>query len=77
MSGKIVLHDAAGFAKMRKAGKLAAETLDYITPYMKAGAKTKDIDDLIHDFIVSHDAVPATLGYRGYPKQSGSLRAPS
>ncbi|MBR7158318.1 MAG: type I methionyl aminopeptidase [Alphaproteobacteria bacterium] len=70
MSGKIVLHDAAGFAKMRKAGKLAAETLDYITPYMKAGAKTKDIDDLIHDFIVSHDAVPATLGYRGYPKSS-------
>ena len=54
----------------RKAGKLAAETLDFITPYMKVGAKTGDIDDLIHDFILSHNAIPATLGYRGYPKSS-------
>ncbi len=55
---------------MRKAGKLAAETLDYITPYMQPGAKTGDLDDLMHDFMVSHGGVPATLGYRGYPKSS-------
>lgn len=70
MTEKIIIHNEAGFEKMRKAGKLAAETLDFITPYMKVGAKTGDIDDLIHDFILSHNAIPATLGYRGYPKSS-------
>ena len=70
MSEDVVIYSENDFASMRKAGKLAAEVLDYITPYMVAGAKTEDLDDLIHDFIIANNAVPATLGYRGYPKSS-------
>ncbi|HCP18390.1 MAG TPA: type I methionyl aminopeptidase [Alphaproteobacteria bacterium] len=61
-------HDQLGFIKMRKAGQLAAETLDYITPYVKAGVTTLELDSLCHQFISDHDAVPAPLNYKGYPK---------
>ncbi|HEY5598846.1 MAG TPA: type I methionyl aminopeptidase [Kiloniellales bacterium] len=53
---------------MRKAGRLAAETLDFITPHVTAGVTTEALDRLCHDFIVAHGAVPAPLGYRGFPK---------
>jgi len=64
----IVIHDARAFAGMRKAGRLAAETLDFITPHVTAGVTTEALDRLCHDFIVAHGAVPAPLGYRGFPK---------
>ncbi len=53
---------------MRRAGRLAAETLDFITPHVKAGVTTGALDTLCHDFITDHDAVPAPLNYRGFPK---------
>lgn len=53
---------------MRDAGKLAASVLDYITPFVKAGITTGELDRLCHDFILEHDAVPAPLNYRGFPK---------
>ncbi|MBU6234302.1 MAG: type I methionyl aminopeptidase [Alphaproteobacteria bacterium] len=64
----IPLHDASAFASMRAAGKLAAETLDYITPFVKTGVTTEELDRLCHDFITKHGAIPAPLGYKGYPK---------
>ncbi len=64
----ITIHGAADFAAMRLAGLLAAETLDYVLPHVVPGASTEDLDRLCHDFIVSHSAVPAPLGYRGFPK---------
>ena len=66
----IPLHDGEGFAKMRAAGRLAAECLDMITEHVVPGVSTGRLDDLIHQFIMDHGAVPATLGYRGYPKSS-------
>ncbi len=66
--GGYVIHDEAGFEGMRRAGRLAAETLDMITPEVKPGVTTEDLNQLCHDFIVGHDAVPAPLGYRGFPK---------
>lgn len=65
---EIIIHGPADFEGMRKAGKLAAQTLDYITPYVKAGITTQELDRLCHDFIISHGATPAPLGYRGFPK---------
>jgi methionyl aminopeptidase len=65
---KIKLHKPADFAAMRKAGKLAAETLDFITPHIVPGITTEAIDKLCHDYIVAHDAIPAPLNYRGFPK---------
>ena len=53
---------------MRKAGKLAAEVLDFITPHVVPGVSTGELDRLCHDFILDHDAIPAPLNYRGFPK---------
>jgi methionyl aminopeptidase len=54
--------------KMRAAGRLAAQTLDYVTPYIKAGITTNEINTLVHDFTLRNGAIPATLGYHGFPK---------
>ncbi|EWY42013.1 methionine aminopeptidase [Skermanella stibiiresistens SB22] len=62
------LHGPEDFAGMRKAGHLAAATLDFITPHVVPGVTTGELDVLCEQFIRDHGAVPAPLGYRGYPK---------
>ncbi|MEQ8196217.1 MAG: type I methionyl aminopeptidase [Rhodospirillales bacterium] len=64
----IKIHGPENFAAMRKAGRLAAETLDYVAPFVKPGVTTDEIDKLVHDFTIQNNAVPAPLGYRGFPK---------
>ena len=64
----IKLHGPADFAAMRRAGRLAAETLDMLTAHVRPGVTTGELDRLAHDFIVGHGAYPAPLLYRGYPK---------
>jgi methionyl aminopeptidase len=54
--------------KMRASGRLAARTLEHIAPYVRAGMTTDEINQIVHDFTLSHGAVPAPLGYHGYPK---------
>ena len=65
---RIVIHGADDFEGMRRAGRLAAETLDFITPQVRPGVTTEHLDRLCHDFIVDHGAIPAPLNYRGFPK---------
>ncbi len=65
---RIQLHGADDFAAMRRAGHLAALTLDMITAHVRPGVTTAALDRLCHDFIVGHGAAPAPLGYRGFPK---------
>jgi methionyl aminopeptidase len=67
-AGGIKIHDREGFEGMRAAGRLAAETLDFITPYVTPGATTEYLDKLCHDFIIERGGIPAPLGYRGFPK---------
>ncbi len=67
-SRRIIIHGEADFAGMRAAGRLAAETLDMITPYVRPGVTTGELDELCHEFIVSRNAIPAPLNYRGFPK---------
>ncbi|GET33564.1 methionine aminopeptidase [Prolixibacter bellariivorans] len=55
---------------IRKSSKLAAETLKFIEPHVKEGVTTEHLDNLIHQFILDHGAIPATLNYNGYPKSS-------
>jgi methionyl aminopeptidase len=64
----IKIHGPADFAGMRRAGRLAAEVLDFITPHVRTGVMTGELDQLCHDFITAHGAIPAPLGYRGFPK---------
>ncbi len=66
--GRIKIHGPQEFAGMRRAGRLAAEVLDYITPYVVPGVTTERLDRLCHDYIIREGAIPAPLGYRGYPK---------
>ena len=55
--------------KMRFAGKLASEVLEMITPLVKPGISTGELDKICHDFIVNEqDAIPANVGYKGYEK---------
>jgi len=55
--------------KMRVAGRLAAQVLDWITPHVRPGITTGELDRLCHDYIVgSLAAIPAPLNYRGFPK---------
>ena len=55
--------------KMRVAGKLAAEVLEYIEPYVKPGITTVELDTLCHEYIVNiQQAIPAPLDYHGFPK---------
>ena len=60
--------------KMRVAGRLAAEVLDYIGPLVRPGMTTAEIDKLCHDYMVDvQRATPAPLnyappGYQPYPK---------
>nr|MBO2468680.1 type I methionyl aminopeptidase [Xanthomonadaceae bacterium] len=55
--------------KMRVAGRLAAEVLEMIAPYVKPGVSTAELDRICHDHIVNvQGAIPANLGYRGFPK---------
>ncbi len=67
-TGQIKLHDAAAFEGMRKAGRLAAECLDMLTPHVVPGVVTDHLDTLAREFILDHGALPACLGYRGYTK---------
>ncbi len=66
----IEIHGPEDFAAMRKAGRLAAEVLDYITPYVLPGAVTGELDAMCDRFTREHGAISAPLGYRGYPKST-------
>jgi len=70
----ITLKTPEEIEKMRIAGRLAAEVLDYIAPFVVPGVTTGELDRLCHDYMVNvQGCVPAPLnyapnGYRPYPK---------
>lgn len=66
---QIIIKTAEEIEKMRIAGKLAAEVLEMITPYVKPGITTNELNQICHDYIVNvQKAIPAPLNYRGFPK---------
>ncbi|MBI3149839.1 MAG: type I methionyl aminopeptidase [Betaproteobacteria bacterium] len=70
----VALKNEEDIARMRVAGRLAAEVLDFITPYIRPGVTTGELDRLCHDYMVKvQDCIPAPLnyspsGHRPYPK---------
>ena len=66
--GAIKLYDAAAFAGMHKAGRLAAEILDALVPHVVPGVTTEALDDIVRRMTLDAGGVPGTLGYRGYTK---------
>jgi methionyl aminopeptidase len=70
----ITINNAEDIAKMRIAGRLGSEVLDFITPFVVQGVTTEKLDQLCHDYIVNvQQAIPAPLnyapdGHTPYPK---------
>ncbi|WP_372242350.1 type I methionyl aminopeptidase [Pseudomonas sp. ANT_J12] len=65
----VPINSPAQIAQSGIAGKLAAEVLAMITPHIKAGVTTDDIDRMCHDYIVNvQKAIPGNVGYHGFPK---------
>lgn len=66
---EITIKTAEDIEKMRIAGRLAAEVLEMIGPYVKEGVTTEELDRICHDYIVNEQkAIPAPLNYHGFPK---------
>ena len=69
-TGQVKIHGPAAFEGMRRAGQLAAECLDMLTEHVRPGVPTDKIDQMIFEFGRDHNALPATLMYRGYRRSS-------
>ena len=66
---KISIKSLNDIEKMKAAGRLAAEVLDMITPYVIPGISTGQLDKLCYEHIVNvQNAIPANIGYKGYEK---------
>jgi methionyl aminopeptidase len=66
---QVTIKTPAQQEQMRTAGRLAAEVLDMIGPYVVPGVTTDELNARCHDYIVNvQQAVPAPLNYRGFPK---------
>ncbi|MDP4207456.1 MAG: type I methionyl aminopeptidase [Bacteroidota bacterium] len=64
----ILIKTASQIEGIRRSSKLAGETLKYIEPFVNPGVHTEYLNQLIHQYIIDHGAIPATLNYGGYPK---------
>lgn len=65
----IPLRNESEIAKLRIACKLAADVLDMIEPYVKAGVTTEELNKICHDYMVKKQkTIPAPLNYHGFPK---------
>ncbi|MFY9179855.1 MAG: type I methionyl aminopeptidase [Venatoribacter sp.] len=65
----VTIKTADEIEKMRVAGRLAAEVLEMIAPYVKPGVSTGELDRICHEYIVNQQqAIPAPLNYHGFPK---------
>jgi methionyl aminopeptidase len=65
---RVKIHGPEAFEGMRRAGRLAAELLDFITPYVKPGVTTDELDRLCAGYTIDHGAISAPLNYRGFPR---------
>ncbi|MCA1300033.1 type I methionyl aminopeptidase [Stappia indica] len=67
-TGQIRLYGPEDFEGMQRAGQLTARCLDALVDFVQPGVTTNQIDAFVFDFGAQHDAIPATLNYRGYTK---------
>lgn len=67
---RVRLKSGADVAAIRKAGHLVIETLRHVEAAVRPGISTDEINTLVHDFTVQRGAIPAPLGYKGFPKSA-------
>lgn len=66
----IIIKTPEQITRIRKSCRLAAEVLEYITPFVVEGVNTLYLDNLINEYITKSGAKSATIGYNGYTKAS-------
>ncbi len=64
----IIIKSESQLEEMRKACRLAAQTVEEAAKILKPGMSTDEINTFVHNYTLDHGATPAPLGYRGYPK---------
>jgi len=64
----IIIKTADQIEGIRKSSKLAAETLEYLSRFVKPSISTEKLNELGYKFIIDHKAIPAPLNYNGFPK---------
>jgi methionyl aminopeptidase len=69
-TGVIRLYTPEDFAAIKRACQLTARCLDELASRVKPGVTTDEIDCFVFEFGMDHNALPATLNYRGYTKSS-------
>lgn len=52
---------------MKTAGSILVDTFKELEKYIKAGITTKELDTIIHDFVISNNCIPSCLGFEGFP----------
>ena len=62
------IHKSEDFEGMRKAGNLAARTLDLLVDHVKPGVSSQELDRIAFNFIDSNNGFIAPLFYKGFPK---------
>lgn len=69
-TGVIRLYTPEDFAAIKRACQITARCLDELASRVKPGVTTDEIDRFVFEFGMDHNALPATLNYRGYTKSS-------
>ncbi|MCC6274894.1 MAG: type I methionyl aminopeptidase [Leptospiraceae bacterium] len=64
----IHLKNKAEIERMRAAGRLAAQIMRYIEPFVKAGVNTLELNNLCNEYTLKHGAISAPLNYKGFPR---------
>ncbi len=64
----IRIKDSRDIQGIKKAGRLALATLDLVESSIQSGMTTDDVNTIVHEYTLKHGAIPAPLGYRGFPK---------
>jgi methionyl aminopeptidase len=63
-----MVKDPATIARMRRAGRIAANALVAVSRHVAPGVTTDELDRIGHEFLLDHGAYPSTLDYKGFPK---------
>jgi methionyl aminopeptidase len=63
-----MVKDPATIARMRRAGRIAANALVAVSRHLAPGVTTDELDRIGHEFLLDHGAYPSTLDYKGFPK---------
>lgn len=64
----MTIKTASDIKAMEKTCQLAAQTLQYVSKFIRAGITTNELDKIVYDYTLSHEAKPAPLNYNGFPK---------